>query len=82
MLKQFRFHTGSIKSQVSVRPPHFSELFRFHTGSIKSRWVRQNTEDNFNEFRFHTGSIKRQNYGQVTPVEKCFDSILVRLKVL
>ena len=35
-MKQFRFHTGSIKSLNPKLRPTDTILFRFHTGSIKS----------------------------------------------
>ena len=36
VLKSFRFHTGSIKSDAELLWERVQQLFRFHTGSIKS----------------------------------------------
>ena len=55
----FRFHTGSIKSNLSVvyRPGFWLLQFRFHTGSIKRKYTAEVVHERL--FRFHTGSIKR-----------------------
>ena len=35
-MSMFRFHTGSIKSNIKNTMTHNAQMFRFHTGSIKS----------------------------------------------
>ena len=43
---KFRFHTGSIKSELSTAYVNIKTRFRFHTGSIKS-WRRLRTSPMF-----------------------------------
>ena len=54
--------------------------FQFHTGSIKS-WEWAGGDDAYHKFQFHTGSIKRNQSKSISAEQRCFNSILVRLKV-
>ena len=55
-------------------------MFQFHTGSIKS-WEADLAFPATGSFQFHTGSIKSIPIQSVFPLHRCFNSILVRLKV-
>ena len=81
-VKEFQFHTGSIKRKTSALACSIQVLpFQFHTGSIKSHESENDTKHNAIQFQFHTGSIKRVMPSYLSfRFHTCFNSILVRLK--
>ncbi len=58
-IEKFQFHTGSIKSKLTLSFQTSSTKFQFHTGSIKSNNLTEEITMAL-VFQFHTGSIKRR----------------------
>ena len=78
--RQFRFHTGSIKSlamQFAVTGQK-----RFDSILVRLKAISSSSTPKLLtiSFRFHTGSIKRIRCNPCRFDENSFDSILVRLK--
>ena len=77
----FQFHSGSIKRR---HEPHLRKArteFQFHSGSIKSA-THNSVKLSWGKFQFHSGSIKRAKQLRLqTFFLRCFNSIVVRLKV-
>ncbi len=55
--------------------------FQFQTGAIKSDYLEVDKIKD-KKFQFQTGAIKRTNLLLISTAERCFNSKLVRLKVL
>ena len=75
----FQFHSGSIKRCWSLALSLSSTPFQFHSGSIKSTTLDAEA-GTWNRFQFHSGSIKSRKEAYRDEQDRCFNSIVVRLK--
>ena len=78
--RQFRFHTGSIKSKGSQTARQAFTQFRFHTGSIKNSLCLYEDKQLLDCFNSILVRLKVKEVHSYKPL-LCFNSILVRLKV-
>ena len=74
----FQFHNGSIKTIPPKPPLWIFSLFQFHNGSIKTLKESRLKEG----FQFHNGSIKTSIPASKPGLKICFNSTMVRLKLL
>ena len=76
----FQFHSGLIKSSISLAILAISLAFQFHSGLIKSNMYYSNIT-RMMKFQFHSGLIKRMcQHFYEWPLINRFNSILVWLK--
>ena len=77
----FQFHNGSIKGRIPLPSTFRVHTFQFHNGSIKGIMVRL-TISLTGMFQFHNGSIKGAIRDDEGAIADCFNSTMVRLKVI
>ncbi len=78
---KFQFHYGSIKILDGFAIYLRINMFQFHYGSIKIGSASMPQSVQF-PFQFHYGSIKIVSAQLVTSRQACFNSTMVRLKLI
>ena len=78
-----RFNSILVRLKEKLVQDKVAKLFSFNSILVRLKENNRRTGQEPNpKFQFHTGSIKRMGTWSIIKQGKCFNSILVRLKVL